>query len=240
MSYDLTLPTICNHRISRELSYVAPDLRSVRVAQPMSNTLTVQVYASDNLVPMTAYSIILDPRSNEVNPPKMIYFKYNWKSPDDTFEVSYNTFAATCPKCGGGGALHDISYTAMGTVSVSRNENLLLQNMEKFIITESASNPFHSYLGTNLVSLLGEKIYDMGFVRTKITQEVMGSIDKLKELQEKYVASGRTMTPGETLDTVDSVDVEQDDRNPSVLRVNVEATAASGEQLTYVQLLKIA
>ena len=240
MSYDLTLPTICNHRISRELSYLATDLRSVRVAQPMSNTVSVQVYAADNLVPITAYSIVNDSSSNEVNPPQMVYFKYNWRSPGDTFEVSYNTFAATCPKCGGGGALHDISYSAMGTLSVSRNENLLLQNMEKFVITESASNPFHSYLGTNLVNFLGERITDIGFIKTKITQEVLGSVDKLKELQEKYLTSGRTMTPGETLETVDSVNVEQDERDPSVLRVSVEATAASGQQLTYIQLLKIA
>jgi len=240
MSYDLTLPTVCNHRITKELSYLAGDLRSLRVAQPMSSTLNVQVYASEDLVSPTSYDIIKDPNNININAQKMISFKYNWKSPYDVFEVSYNTLNATCTKCSGLEVISDISFSAMGTVSMSRNEKLLLQNMEKFIITELKSNPFHSYIGTGLVNLLGERVQDMGYLRAKITQEIMSSLDKFKELQSKYASSGRAMTLGETLKSVDSVGVIRDSNDPSILRVSVEATAASGQSLNYVQLLKIA
>jgi len=239
MSYDLALPTLCNHRVDRELTYLASDLRSVRVSQPMSSTMTVAVFASNNKVSPSIYDIIDDPTAEAVNPPKMISFKRNWLSPTDTFEVSYNTFSFTCPKCVGGGVIHDISYSNIGSLSLNRNENLLLQNIEKFVVTEINSNPFYSYIGTNLVGLLGEKIYDMGYIRTRITQEIMTSLDRFKDLQSKYASTGRPMTAGETLDAVKSVTVTSDEKDPTILRVSVEATALSGKSLTYVQLLKI-
>jgi hypothetical protein len=205
----------------------------------MSSTMNVIVYASDDVVSPALYDIILDPRQLSINAYKMIYFKSNWKSPADTFEISYGTLLTTCPKCGGNGSLDDISYNSLGGLAINRDENLLLQNLEKFTITESGSNIFHFYIGTNLVPLLGQKIYDIGLIRTRVTQEIMSSLDRFKELQQKYAASGRKMSQGETLETVNNILVTQDAKDATILRVDVEATAASGQQLTYSQLLKV-
>ena len=153
MSYDLALPTVCNHRIARELVTLGADLRSLRVAQPMTSTSTVMVYASDDLVSPTSYSVITDPKGILINAYKMVYFNFNWRSPDDTFEISYSTFENTCYKCGGGGFLDDISYNSLGGLAVNQDENLLLQNLEKFTVTEAGSNIFHTYIGTSLVKI---------------------------------------------------------------------------------------
>lgn len=240
MSFDLNLTAVCNHRIYRELSTLASDRRSLRVSKPIATTANVNVYASDELVPKVDYIIVTDPVSPIPNLQKMVYFKEKWKAVEDYFEVSYNVLGGYCSKCLARGTLYDWSYDVRGQLSTVINENLLMQNVEKFTITELQSNPFHMYIGTSLVTLLGQRLSDVGYMTTRVTQEIQTTLGKLKDMQQQYARTGRAVTPGELLDQVVQVNVTQDTNDPTILRADITVTAQSGKTLSYTQFMSTA
>jgi len=209
MSYDLKINTICNHRIYRELVTLEDDRRSIRMSQPLSASNT-ELFASDNLVPKSDYEIIYDPESITIQQPRMILLNRKWRSLEDYFELNYITLKEFCPKCAGLEVLDDISYDIRGALLVLRNEDLLLQNLEKFTVTEKESNPFHTYIGTFLARLIGQKIIDSSYTSTKISQEVGITLDILKSLQDQYRATERPVTDGELLDEIQDVKIRFD------------------------------
>lgn len=238
MSYDLNLPTVCNHTIYKELTTLNEDRRSLRLKQPLAAS-NIKVYASNDLVPSTDYDIIYDPTTIDTNQPRMIRFKFKWKSTEDYFEVTYVTLKDFCYKCVGLERIDDINYNVKGQLFLNRNEYLLLQNLEKFTVTEKQSNPFHTYIGTTLVKLLGQRISDTSFISSRITQEINTTLDILKSLQEQYKATGRAVTDGELLDTVENVKVRFDEDDPTIVRVDITALAVSGQSLDYTQYLRL-
>jgi hypothetical protein len=237
MSFDLNLLTVCNHRIYRELVDLAPDRRSLRVAQPIASS-NVEVFASNDEIPSSDYTLIYDPLAINVQQPRMIFLNKKWDSLEDYFEVGYNTLSGFCPKCAGLKTIDDISYDVKGELYTIRNEALLLQNLEKFTVTEIRSNPFHTFIGTGLVSMLGTKYSDAAYMSTKITQEITTSLNVLKDLQDQYQFSGRSMTDGELLDNIDNVRVSIDRNDPTIIRADVTATAKSGKSVDYSQFLR--
>ena len=169
---------------------------------------------------------------------RSIYFKDKWKSPDDFFEITYVTVPGFCPKCAGQTSLDDISYDVQGHLKTARNEKLLLQNLEKFTVTELGSNPFHSFVGTTIVALLGEKISDPDFLTTKLIQEINQSLQKLGDLQNQYRQSGRNLTDGEQLESVDNIQVNFDENDPTILRADITVSSKSGKPVSFAQYLK--
>jgi len=143
MSFDLNLTTACDHLVFRELTVLDKDARTIHLQNPIAATATVQVFATDNLVPDTMYRIINNP-TETVNPEKIIQFKDKWRSITDYFEISYITLPNFCPKCSGINFYDDISYDVSGDLFTIRDEKLLMQNVEKFTVTKINSNPFHT------------------------------------------------------------------------------------------------
>lgn len=239
MSFDLNLTTLCDHKVFRELTLIDTDRRSIRLAMPLASNNSVRLYATDNLLPSSMYSIENDPTQIEVNQAKMIVLNDKWQSPSDYFEVTYVTLAGFCTKCNGGNYLDDISYDVRGALVEQRDEYLLMQNVEKFIITTISSNPFHSYIGTGLKGLIGSKITNFGFLVSQITSEITRALQKFQDLQSQYQLTGRVVTPGELLQTVNSIDVLPDADDPTIVRATVSVTAQSGKTVTFTQVLKL-
>lgn len=239
MSFDLHLATTCDHLVFRELALMESDRRTIRLDKPLA-AASLSLYATGNPLPKSVYSIVYDPVSVDPNQLRMIYFNQRWQSPNDYFEVTYRTYKQYCAKCSGLGALDDISFTVKGALREARDERLLLQNLEKWTITEIRSNPFHSFVGTSLVSLLGERITDLAFLNSKIIQEINTTLSKYSDLQDQYKLTGRPMTDGETLQSVDNIEVVQDENDPTILHVTVTVKAASGKSVDYEQYLKVA
>lgn len=238
MSFDLNIQRTCNHRVYRELVTLDDDRRSLRVSKPLAAS-AIDVFASNILVPSSLYKIIDDPITIEVTRPRMIYLNNKWKAVEDYWEISYYTLSSFCPKCVGLNVLDDIQYNIKGDFLVIRDENLLLQNLEKFTVTEIQSNPFHTFIGTSLVKLLGSRITDTAFITNKVTQQITAALDVLKSLQEQYKLTGRAVTDGELLDIVENVTVRFDDEDPTILRADVTARAVSGQTVNYSQYLQI-
>lgn len=238
MSYDFNITTICDHRIYRESVILGDDKRSIRFDKPLSSSI-INLYASENLVPKTAYTIIYDPLTVTVNQPRMIYLKNRWKQVEDYFEVVYITLQGYCPKCAGLKVIDDIQYDIRGHLKAVRDENLLLQNLEKFTVTEIQSNAFHTFIGTSLIKLLGQRITDVSFISSKISQEINTTLDVLKSLQNQYVSTGRTMTDGELFDTIENIKVRFDEEDTTIIRTDVAVLSKSGRNVDFTQYLQL-
>lgn len=239
MSFDLNLTTLCDHRIFRELTVIDTDFKTIRLESPMGSTNNVIIYVTDNLLPSNLYEIVDDPDQIDVNRAKMIVFKDKWRSPSDYFEVTYNTIPSYCTKCVGSNYLDDLSYNVRGELLEQRNERLLMQNVEKFVVTRINSNPFQTFIGTGLVGLIGSRITNVNFLITQITSEISRTLQKLQDLQSQYQLTGRTLTSGEILQSVDDISVIQDVNDPTVLRATVKVTAQSGQSVEFTQVLKL-
>jgi hypothetical protein len=114
-----------------------------------------------------------------------------------------------------------------------------MQNVEKFTITKITSNPFQSFIGTSLEALIGTKITNPQFLITQITSEIVRALRKLQDLQSQYRQTGRPVTDGELLQSIESVTVTQNATDPTVFEANVIVTAVSGKTVEFVQVLKI-
>ena len=239
MSFDLNLQTVCNHKIYKERVTLGDDRRSLRLSSPLSSAF-LDVFASDDVVPKPYYSIVSDPEAIDTYQNRMVLLKKKWRSVEDYFDVSYVTVKSYCPKCAGLEVIDDISMNVRGDLYTIRNENLLMQNLEKFTVTELQSNPFQVFVGTNLVKLIGQKMVDTSYLTSRITTEVTGTLQVLKSLQTQYKAAGRVVTNGELLDSINSVKVSFDNIDPSILHVDVSVRAVSGKSVDYTQLLKVA
>lgn len=238
MSFDLNISTVCNHTIYRELVILGDDHRTLRLKQPLAAS-NVKVYASDNLVPSSLYSIAYDPETITINQPRLVLLKKKWDQVEDYWEITYVTLRGFCNKCLGQENLDDISYDVRGGLSIKRDEYLLLQNLEKFTVTEKQSNPFHSFVGTTLTKLLGQGLVDTAFMASKITGDINSTLNVLKSLQNQYISTGRKMTDGERLERVENVKVRFDEQDPSIIRVDVTAVAVSGKTVDYSQYLEL-
>jgi hypothetical protein len=170
----------------------------------------------------------------------MIYLKKKWKSVEDFWNISYVTISSYCPKCTGFNVINDISYDIRGNLLTIRNEPLLLQNLEKFTVTELQSNPFQTFIGTNLVKLIGQRISDPSYISSKVTQEISSTLQVLKDLQGQYATTGRAVTDGELLNTINNVKINFDEKDPTILRADITATAKSGRGVSFSQFLQVA
>jgi hypothetical protein len=240
MSFDLNLNTVCDHRIDKEAVTLDTDRRSIRASKPIAAS-NVGVFASSTQLAKSLYSLVFDSAQNvPVNQNRKVYLAFKWRSTEDFFELSYNTLSGYCPKCVGFNQINDVSYSAEGDFYTLINEPLLLQNLEKFTVTELQSNPFQLFIGTNLVKLLGQRVSDSSYMATKITQEINTTLQTLKGLQDNLRFANRAVTDGELLDTINSIKVNFDTVDPSIVRAFIVAQAKSGKTVTFTQFLKIA
>ena len=239
MSFDLNLIAVCDHWMYKEEVSLESDLKTIRLSRPLA-AASVELMASDDIVPTADYIIVYDTSAEDPEFSRLIKFKKKWHSPEDYFQISYYTIKDWCPKCAGLDVINDISYNVRGGLLEVRNEKLLLQNLEKFVVTEAGSNPFHNYIGTSIISYLGEKVSDENFISTKITAEISTTLGALKSMQEQYVKTGRSVTDGELLDRVGNIIVNFDTKDPTILYAEVVCRAKSGKSVDYTQTLKIA
>jgi hypothetical protein len=240
MSFDLNLNTVCDHRIDKEAVTLGADRRSIVASKPIASS-NVVVFASNDPVSTALYNLVADTTPGlPVNQTRKVYLTFKWRSVEDYFELSYNTISGYCPKCVGLNNINDVSYTIEGDFYTIRNEPLLLQNLEKFTVTELQSNPLQLFIGTNLVSLLGQRVTDTSYISTKITQEINNTLQVLKSLQTNLTYAKRAVTSGELLDKVVSIKVNFDTVDPSILRAFIVAQAQSGKTVTFTQFLQVA
>lgn len=187
MSFDLKLARRCDHRLFRQIRFFEDDRQTVRLGTLLGSTQDFQVRVSENeALPDSAelgWSLVKDEVSVEPGQRK-IRFNKKRKALDDWVEISYYTQGRTCPKCSGFDLLFDYEYSNIGLPFLVRDEEKLVQDMEKILLTIRGSSIYYPWYGTLMVTLIGTK-QPPRTVKTRLQKEVAEALDNLKSLQEQ-------------------------------------------------------
>jgi len=238
MSYDPKLQNKCDHKINWESYPLESDRITVNLKYPVSSVYGLSLRINNAVIAPNRYTVISYKQAQSLNPASSVRMSYKVPDWEPLIEVNYTTYANNCPKCLAVKYVDDVIYTPSGDFQMAQKEYLLMQTVEKAIITKIASNPFHDWYGTGLQSLIGTKITDLSFMKNKIIEQVSASIEKIKNVQKQLVASNRKVDPGELFGQLLNVDVQQMD-DPTIIMVTVVFTSQSNKQMEFSQLIDL-
>lgn len=239
MSFELALNHICPHEVVQERLELDDDKRSLRPLRPPSNEavkLWINGFFVEKTNPVWEYALIKD--ETRIDGGRKVYFFDKVKSQQDLFELTYHTIASNCRRCASLRIENDFYFNPLGRVVTIEDEDKLLQDMQKFVITIKGSNPFHRYIGTKIVEMIGSKLLDTNFTIMTVTQEVVDTLLILKDLQIQQ-ESLQKVTNREFLYRVVVVDVKQSQVDPSVFNVLIMAVNRAGETAEFDQKIQI-
>lgn len=236
MSYDIKLQNFCDHKILWARAQLEPDRKTVYLPYPLASSASLIVRINGVESPVTSYAIKTERQSLSLVLISHIEFFSKIKHYNPIIELFYVTFSDTCPKCINVKTVDDFSFSGSGDYETISKELLLLQQIEKIIVTKLSSNFFHSWYGTDLHSLIGTKITDRVLLDTRIREQISNAIDKLRNVQDQMQASGRKFDSGELFGKLLAIDIE-DTEDPSMFLVTVSFTSKSGSPMEYSQYL---
>lgn len=234
MSLDIKIQNLCDHVVNWELGTLQQDRKSVLFQKPIASKASLQVRMNNVPISPSQYSLDINQEVLASDRPFIVVLKHKTKLFQPLIEARYTTIPTFCRKCLGLKYVDDFEYLSSKDMSTVRDEELLLQNVEKYVITKIQSNPFHSWIGTTLHTIVGSKIVDVDLLTTRMTEQVNSAINKLKTVQRQLQASGREVTPGELFGDLLSLTVTQM-KDPSAFNIMVKFTAQSGKVLVYEQ-----
>ena len=223
MSVDLKLEHVCTHLVVDEVLVLESDLRTVRTLRPLANgqvEMKVNGFLIDDASdPLNGFVLVKDTTS--VDPgARQIRFRKLRKATDEYYEVTYYTKASECRRCLGLRVENDYRYDLDGTLLTVGDEPKLIQDVKKIVTTLLTSNIFHTWYGTSIPSMVGSKISNAGFIRTKIMGEIRQALDRFASVQ-KQQARLQTVTPRERFTRLLQVDVQQDTIEPTAFHVMI-------------------
>jgi len=234
MSIDFKIQNLCDHMVNWEVGLLQPDLKSVLFSKPIASGASLTFRINNVVIDPVRYTVRMRNEVISANRPFYIETTYKVRDFDPLCEAQYTTLKTFCRKCAGTNYVDDFVYINDSDIRTCKDEELLLQLVEKYIVTKIGSNAFHEWIGTGLHTLVGTKIVDADLLKTRMTEQVTGSIDKLKNVQKQMLATGREMSPGELFGQLLSIQVTQAD-DPSVFRIIVRFTSQRGVPLQYEQ-----
>jgi hypothetical protein len=142
------------------------------------------------------------------------------------FEVTYHTARELCPRCHGLGIEYDFVAGSDGDPEIVENEDLLVQMVEKIILTVLGSDPYSPWYGTDLIGLTGTKA--VAFVQREVSRQITAALARLQSIQSQQQRV-QFVTDGEFLARIDEIDVQQaTDISPTLFLVNVGFTTRAG------------
>jgi len=238
MSYDVKLQNYCDHKILWAQAQLEADMKTVYLPYPLASASSLKVRVNGVTVSPALYSIKTLRKSLSLTVISIIEFFNKVKHSTPIIEFNYVALSETCPKCLNVKSLDDLFINGHGDIEMTSRELLLLQQVEKVIVTKLSSNAFHDWYGTELHSLIGTKISDKNLLYTRVREQVSTAIDKLKNIQKQMTTSGRKFDPGELFGKLLSIDI-QDTEDPSMIFVVVSFTSQSNVNMEYTQYLSM-
>lgn len=236
---DIRIQNLCDHRLLFEKSVLDTDLRTLVPTYPMGSVRGLEVLRFGLVFPKSKYSIkrvvnsiyglgFITLQLNELDP-----------YPEPLYELSYTAIKAYCPKCRGTGYVDDIALDSSNAVATVTGAFLLIQSVEKAIVTTKGSNPYYSWIGSGLLKLVGTKITDFAALSQEIESSVRSSLENLKNKQLKHQELNPLVSSDEVLGTIEKVTVYESDDDPTLIQIYVQYTSQSGNPYEYGQLLDL-
>ena len=240
MSIDFKIQNQCDHVINWEQIPLQSDRKTFYLSYPLGAEASLSIRMNNVVLLRSSFNVTTQPGANNgIYSKTYVTFKDSTKLYSPIVEARYTAASSYCPKCAGVKYLDDIIYGPNKDIVTVKDEYLLIQTLEKFIVTRVNSNPFHTWIGTSLHTLIGTKILDMDYLNSKIFDDVKKSVEDLKKTQDQYIKSGRAVSQGELFGELLSIDVQQDNTDPSTIQVVVKFTSRSGRALLFEQLLEL-
>lgn len=236
---DIKIQNLCDHVVNWEQGALQSDRVSILFQKPIASTASLTLRINNVEIPSSQYSVEVNYDVVASDRPFIVKLKTRTRLFQPLIEAQYTTIPTFCRKCLGLRYVDDFEYVSRRDLTTIEDEALLLQNVEKYIVTKIQSNPFHSWMGTNLHTLVGSKIVDTDLLIARMTEQVNSAIDKLKTVQRQLQSSGREVTAGELFGELLDLTVEQMP-DPSAFNIVVKFTAQSGKVLTFEQPVDLA
>lgn len=240
MSFDLKRKVICEHRVIDELHFIDPDRITVRIMRPPTNfkDFKLKLNGFDIVQSNTEFGYDSAPDELRVAPAFKIVFRKQLQDVGPIIELSYTTAAEHCRRCHSLKVENDFRFDNTGRVIIVQNEEKMVQDLFKFVITVRGSNKFHTALGTGILNLVGTKLFNLEVLRLETTRDTAESVQSLIRLQQRQLTY-QVVTIREILERLVSVDLEQNTEDPTVLDILVAVESASGQLETETIPLRV-
>jgi hypothetical protein len=197
-----------------------------------------QEYRGQQNVP--GWTLVTDPTTLADRPARLILFDEPLRSGSDFVEISYVTLREECRRCGGIGVENDWRYDNNGKLIEIRDEDLLIQELQKDFYTIRGSNPFHSWYGTDLIDAIGKKLTSGGFAQNFIVADVYQAFNRwqsIKRQQETDV--GQFVSDKEYPFSLLSVNLTQSTTDPTVVFLDMTVQNRSNEPIQLTRGLRL-
>lgn len=186
------------------------------------------------------WSLVRDTSSLDIRPRRFIVFDEPLLGFTDFAEITYSTIRQECRRCGGLGVENDWRYGVTGEVAQVRDEALLIQELLKLTYTIRGSNPFNQWYGSTLIEQVGRKLSSAGLVQNAIVSDIYATFTRwqsVKRQQESDV--GQFVSDEEYPYRLLKVNLEQSDKDPTVLFVTVTVQNRSTKPIQITRGLKL-
>jgi hypothetical protein len=197
-------------------------------------------YRGQQLVP--GWTVINDPTAIfRDSPNRLILFDGPLASGTEFVEIDYTTIRQLCRRCGGTGVEFDWRYDQSGNIITVKDDNLLVQELEKDFFTILGSNPFHIWYGTNLLDTIGSKLTANGFVQNVIMSDIYTAFNRWQQVKTQQQNNvGQYVSDKEFPYRLLSVQLQQSQQDPTVIFVNMTIQNRSTQPIQLSRGLKIA
>lgn len=144
----------------------------------------------------------------------------------DIITTEYQVELRYCPKCNGLGVLDDLEYDETGKLKTVENEDKLVQDLRKIVITILGSNVSHPWYGTQLEEIIGTTgIPEL--IETNISAEIQTAVRNMKNLQSQQIVY-QTVTDREFINVLNDLSVEQNTYDAGIWQVTAEIISQAG------------
>ena len=157
----------------------------------------------------------------------LVNYYYDNQAVPDRITVDYSVDRKYCDKCSLHIGLADYILDPLGSYSKVFNEDKLIQDLKKIVITERGTDPVATWYGTIFVTTIGGKNLS-DFAETRVSGEIIEALTRLKNAQiqqEEY----QEVTDNEFLDYIQNIEVEQNEEDPTYFKAEVDVVTQAGE-----------
>jgi hypothetical protein len=239
MSLDFKIQNNCDHYINWESVEFPLDRKTISPSYPIGSITSFIIRINNVIIDPSKYTISLNKNDMVLFPKSIVVLKEPCLLFYPIIEMKYTTLKQYCPKCAGSRTLDDFIYGPDKDVVTAGDELLLIQTLEKLIVTQLTSNKYYDWVGTSIHTLIGSKITDIDYFKAKISEDVKKSIDDLKKIENQYISTGRAVTEGELFGELLDIIVSQSKNDPTMLEILIKFTAQSGKVIELQQLVQL-
>lgn len=239
MTVELKIEQTCIHLVVDEAATIESDMLTVKTLRPIANNqveVKINGYLIEDITNIN-YGFVLVRDSSALDNTKLIKFRRPRRATDEYYEITYYTKSSDCRRCHGLRIEQDYRYNNNGALVTVVNEQKLVQDLRKLILTSIGSNPFHRWYGTSVPNLIGAKITNSSFIRSKMESDIRQALNRYVDTQTKQIRAltgipNSSVDPREKFGQLLKLTVQQDAIEPTSYNVNITFTNRSNELLT--------